>query len=185
MTKKNIWYFTFSSATAFILILCIVINYAGRFINSFLQTPLWMDSVGTILCGFFLGPIGGAIAGFATNFLYGSIQATVFLYSIVSIAIGVIAGLFGRTRYFTAKHGYILLCVALILSCALISTPINIAFTQGLTGNMPWDKILEQKGNFIVLAFFAEVAAETADKTLSVFIAYLFYKTLSPKVKYM
>jgi len=47
---------------------CILINCIGKWLAGALQLPLWMDSFGTVLAAYVLGPICGAFIGAAVKY---------------------------------------------------------------------------------------------------------------------
>ena len=57
--------------TAFI-IMCIIVNFAGKFIAEKAELPLWLDSIGTVMAAYALGPVVGAITGATVNLAYGA-----------------------------------------------------------------------------------------------------------------
>ena len=66
-------------------IFCILLNFGGKLLAEKLQLPLWLDSFGTILMAYAIGPFCGAIVGASGNILYGFLDPVSFAYSIIKI----------------------------------------------------------------------------------------------------
>ena len=41
--------------------LCVLMNVGGALLCTRLSLPLWLDSFGTVLCAYIMGPVCGAI----------------------------------------------------------------------------------------------------------------------------
>ncbi len=65
-------------------------------------TPLYLDSIGTVLVGALLGPLAGMLTGLLSNaiwtYVFGNQYA--FTFSPVAVVIGLLAGLAGRAGLF-------------------------------------------------------------------------------------
>ena len=86
------------SISLFVLF-CIMLNMAGKYLASFYQVPLWLDSMGTVAVACTLGPVCGAIVGATVNVAYGLMDHISFVYAIVNVFIGVIAGIMAKKGY--------------------------------------------------------------------------------------
>ena len=45
------------------VVLNIAINYAGKEVAEYFQWPVWLDTAGTVIAAYVLGPLAGAVAG--------------------------------------------------------------------------------------------------------------------------
>ena len=54
----------------FIVLCCVMVNFAGKHSAVNNELPLWLDSLGTVFAAYVLGPISGAIVGCSTNIIY-------------------------------------------------------------------------------------------------------------------
>lgn len=87
--KKNKWY----TISVFIII-CVLLNLAGKCIAGYFRLPLWLDSLGTVAATYVCGPVCGVIVGVTLNILYSIIYSwTYACYAIVSVSIAVVAGI--------------------------------------------------------------------------------------------
>src|SRR5512136_2038584 len=71
--------------------LMIGINIASSYLAA--GTPIWVDTLGSILAGIIIGPINGLVVGVLTNvFKWVTFDPFALPYAIVNAAIGFIAG---------------------------------------------------------------------------------------------
>ena len=94
---------------------CIMLNFGGKILAEKFRLPLWLDSFGTILIAYVIGPFCGAIVGAAGNILYGFLNPVSYAYSLTSICIALIVGYcakYGwmRNLFKTMSYGYRSLC---------------------------------------------------------------------------
>ena len=130
MTLKK-WY----QISIFIAV-CIILNYAGKEFAKALDLPLWLDSFGTILTAYALGPFCGAVVGLAGNLVYGLQTPFSFVYGITSIFIGIIVGITAKKKVFDTLFGAMTVSVIVTVSSIIISTPLNWFIHDGDTGNI-------------------------------------------------
>ena len=71
---------------------CILLNYGGAVFARAYQLPVWLDSFGTALTAYGLGPLCGAVVGFAGNIIYGITSGASYIYAITSVVIGILIG---------------------------------------------------------------------------------------------
>ncbi|WP_408069914.1 diguanylate cyclase [Butyrivibrio sp. JL13D10] len=164
--------------TCILVVVCIFINLIGRRIAYVLQLPFWLDAVGTILCAIVLGPVGGAVSGVFTNIILGifdNMNIANLSYSIVSVGIGGSVGIFypkvGRHNMFRV----ISTAVFAGLVAVILSTPLNIIFYNGRSGNIWGDGLIDMISRYVnvpvVYSFLGEMFVDIPDKALSVIIA--------------
>lgn len=101
-----------------------------------MQLPLWLDSFGTVLAAYVLGPVCGAIVGLTNNIIYGFQDPIAYLYGLTSIAIGIATGLFAKRKYFEDVFHTLSASVVVTLISVVISSALNICFYNGNTGNL-------------------------------------------------
>ncbi len=72
---------------------CVCLNIGGKCVASWLGLPLWADSFGTAVCAYIGGPVCGAMVGLTGNIAYSMVNHLSAVYSITSIALGIIVGI--------------------------------------------------------------------------------------------
>ena len=185
---KKIWTTKLNAATLVLIPSCIGINYLGKAFASLLKLPLWLDSIGTCIGAFLGGPIIGAICGAANNLIYGLTTGDniTLIYAITSIAIGVAVGIMARLGYMRNLKGAILTACIAGFAAVLISTPLNIQFWGGTTGNLWGDALFgwtQAIGMPVTLgSLLDEVIVDVPDKLITILVVYTIVKGLPRKL---
>lgn len=170
-----------------LIVFCILLNYIGRKIAIFFNLPLWLDSIGTAFSAYILGPTCGAIIGFTSNAIYSINHNQLFVYSLTSVAIGLITGYEAQKGRLQSVFGTLSTSVIVTVASVLISVPFNIFFFDGMTGNMWGDGVINFLREIGLRNFFSEVIGEFyidfLDKTLTLTILYIAIKIHDVKIK--
>lgn len=151
-------------------VICIFINIAGKYIGTKIISPFWLDSIGTGLAAYFLGPIWGAGIGVLVDISYAAItrDMVVGLYSLTAIAIGYTIGICARRGYIGEIRMMLPVSALVALVSAIVSLPINCVFYDGMTGNIWGDGIFSMLRSwdvpFLASAFIAEHFLDIVDK---------------------
>lgn len=187
MEKKNMWSFKFTTASLVLIPAAVGINYIGKLIAASLKLPLWLDAIGTTLASILAGPIIGAISGAVNNIIYGLTADPVsFVYAVSSIAIGITVGIMAYKGWMDSIGKAIVTGLLVALVSAIVSTPINIGFWGGQTGNLWGDALfayLTKNGSPLALAsFLDELVVDLPDKVATIVIAFLIFKGLPKKL---
>ena len=172
---KNIFKTKLNTASLVLIPACIGINYLGKLFASVLKLPLWLDSIGTCIGGALGGPIIGAICGSIT-----------LVYALTSLGIGLVVGIMARLGKMEKVNGALLTSLAGGLAAVLISTPLNVIFWGGTTGNVWGDAVFAatQAANLPVVlgSFLDEVVVDVPDKIITVLIVFAILKGLPKKL---
>ena len=166
-----------------IILLCIfsiVINYCGSSLANFYRLPLWLDSFGTFLTAYALGPVCGSIVGIAGNLIYGFVNPVTAIYSITSVCMALV---FGEM----AKHGWmqkftkaITLSVLVGFVSTITSVVLNVIFYGGSVGNIWGDGLvaLLEKWNipYPVRIVLGQFYLEFFDKLITILALYGFIR---------
>ncbi len=159
-----------------LVIISIIVNYAGRAFADHFSLPLWLDSIGTVFMAYVAGPASGAIVGVTMNILYSSVSVHSWLYGLTSIAIGCIVGFCARRRMFETLFGTITVSVLVTLAAIFVSLPINIFFSDGMTGNVWGDGVigwlLEQSVPEFLCSLIGQFYTDFFDKVITLVVLY-------------
>jgi len=133
------------------------------------------------------GPWIGAISGAVNNAIFGITADPIsFWYLITSIAIGLVVGYFAFTGWISSIGRAIVLGLIVAGVATVVSTPINIIFWEGQTGNVWGDAlygVLVGNGWPIWIAsFLDELVVDIPDKLASVIIGFLIFKALPDRL---
>ncbi|WP_262173881.1 ECF transporter S component [Saccharococcus sp. Marseille-Q5394] len=190
MKKKRMWSLQFSTA-AFVLIPAAVgINFLGKLFANLLKLPLWVDAIGTVLASMLAGPIVGAIVGVVNNVVYGFTTDPVsFVYAITQAVIGLVVGIMAYKGWISNVGKAVVLGIVVGFIAAIVSTPLNIMFWEGTTGNVWGDALFATmlaKDMPLWLASFADsIVVDVPDKVVTVLLSFLIFKGLPKNVKLM
>ena len=187
MKKNSMWSIKLTTASLVLIPAAVGINYIGKLFAGALKLPLWLDSIGTILASMLAGPIVGAICGAINNIIYGlTVDPISFIYALTSIAIGLVVGIMAYKGW--VKSIYKAIIVGVVAACvsAVVSTPINIGFWGGQTGNVWGDSVFASMiaNHFPVwiASFIDELVVDVPDKIATVIIAFVIFKGLPKKL---
>ena len=166
-----------TSLKIFILgILCILLNYIGRGIAEYFCLPIWMDSFGTVLMAYVLGPVCGCMVGVAGNILFTMFFGTPVLYALTSAAIGVAVGVCAKKGFMNSMFGVMSTAFVMTIFSAVISVPVNYILYQGGVGNIWGDsvsKYLQELGfNLLLCNIAAEVYMDFLDKVITILLLF-------------
>lgn len=185
---KRIFKTTLNTATIVLIPACIGINYLGKLFASLLKLPLWLDSIGTCIGACLGGPIIGAICGAANNLIYGLTTGDniTLIYALTSLGIGFVVGILARLGFMSSFPKSLITACGGGIAAVVISTPLNILFWGGTTGNV-WGDALFAATQAACLpvalgSFLDEVVVDVPDKLLTLIVVYLILKGLPKKL---
>ena len=166
--------------TILIVLFCIVVNFAGKHIAVKYELPLWLDSIGTVIAAYVLGPISGAIIGCAGNIIYSFWDANSLAYSLTSIYIGASMGVAARKKYFDSFFGATTVAGGVTIGSVFVSTILNLSFYGGYTGNVWGDGVVNFLRDRNIPKFIASTIGEMyldfLDKVITVLFMYFLIK---------
>ena len=160
---------------------CIIINYFGKLTCEYFQLPFWLDSFGTILSAYVLGPVCGAIVGVSCNLIYGTVFSKFYYaYGIVSIMIGIFTGLAFRKGALDSIFRVLSLSFFVTIFSLFVCILLNYLFFDGMIGNVWGDAVSIFLQNFGIKKIFAHLIGqfylEFLDKVLTIFFLFIVVK---------
>ncbi len=188
--KKSIWSLKLNTAALVLIPAAVGINYIGKLFAETLRLPLWLDAIGTVLAALLAGPIVGALCGAINNIIYGlTMDPVSFLYALSSIGIGIVVGIFARLDQTKSIKGVIGMSLIVVLVSVIISTPINMQFWGGQTGNVWGDAVytwcIAQNLPAWSASALDELIVDIPDKFATIVISYAIFKGLPQKLVLM
>ena len=136
-----------------------------------------------------VGPLFGAVIGGLTNIIYGFIDRVSFAYSITSICIGIIVGVYARRGWMKNLFKTMSLSVMVTGACVFISTILNEIFYKGMTGNFWGDGIIEMLEYWGVRhgvrSVMGEFYVDFVDKVFTMGLLFLFIQFYRRIKKYL
>ena len=189
MNKKvSPWTLKLTTLQLVLIPVAIGINYVGKLFAGMLKLPLWLDCIGTCLAACIGGPVVGALSGAINNLIYGvTVDPISLVYAFTQIGIGIAVGYLAYKGFMTTLKGTIVTGFLSGLVAVVISTPLNVIFWGGQTGNVWGDAIFaatSSKGAPVFLAsFLDEVAVDIPDKLVVLLIVFFVLCALPRSVK--
>ena len=157
--------------------MCICLNVGLKLIAVKFEWPLWADSFGTALCAYIMGPICGAMVGLAGNLAFGVVNSLSAVYSVTSVALGLIVGYAAQKHWFDRFYGFMKAASLVVLTALVVSVPIDLIFSKGYTGNKWGDGVVDylQGKNWplLVCCVMGQLAIEFADKVATIAAVYI------------
>ena len=185
---KKIFATKWNAATIVLIPVCIGINFLGKMFASALKLPLWLDAIGTCIGAVLGGPIIGGLCGAISNLVYGLIigDNITIIYLFTSLGIGIAAGIMARLGFMESFPKSLLTACAAGFAAVVISTPLNVIFWGGTTGNVWGDALfaVTQANNMPVWlgSFLDEVVVDVPDKLITVIVVYFIMLALPKKL---
>ncbi|MGG4394972.1 ECF transporter S component [Paenibacillus thiaminolyticus] len=181
MSKRSIW--SFSTAALVLIPVAVGINYIGKLFAGVLKLPLWLDAIGTVLASMLAGPVIGGLSGLINNIIYGlTMDPISFVYALTSVFIGLVAGIMAHKGWISSWGKAAVIGLAVGLTAVVISTPLNVAFWGGQTGNVWGDivfgYVLQGTQSVWLASFLDELVVDLPDKLITVLVAYGIYRVL-------
>ncbi|MGL6311044.1 ECF transporter S component [Aeromonas veronii] len=125
-----------SSYNLAFIVICIAINMVAGQAASMLKLPIFLDSIGTVLCAILAGPWMAIATGLLTNLLWGLLTGPIAAaFAPVAMMIGLSAGLLARAGWFNNLPKVVVSSVVITLALTLVAIPIRSYLFGGATGS--------------------------------------------------
>jgi len=178
---KKMWGFKLNLYNICMIVLMavfnILLNLLAQYFNSMnVPMPLWLDSVGTFIAAMEAGPIAGAIAGLPIYGVHVFTHPDWAAYSIISVLIGISAGIVARASGSKTWRSALLAGVIAAVIDTALSSYLDLRFYGGETDFMLGDMVFHALSGSqppVYASLAAEAAMSVPDKILSAIMAYL------------
>ncbi|MGL6418675.1 ECF transporter S component [Aeromonas allosaccharophila] len=125
-----------SSYNLAFMVICIAINMVAGQAVSMLKLPIFLDSIGTVLCAILAGPWMAVATGLLTNLLWGLLTGPIAAaFAPVAMMIGLSAGMMARAGWFNNLPKVVVSSVVITLALTLVAIPIRSYLFGGATGS--------------------------------------------------
>lgn len=155
----------------------IVLNVVGRYIAYALSLPIWLDMVGTVISSYYGGIWSGIIAGLASNVISSLYDVSALVYSVINVAAAAVIHFFIKKGYINDLLKAFISSFWLGVVCTILSTPLNIIFYGGYSGNTWGDTLIDMlKWHDVsnaLAALAGEAVVEIVDKQICIILACL------------
>lgn len=159
------------------VVIGVILNIAGRYIAHRFNMPIWLDMTGTVIASYYGGLWGGIIAGLFNNAILALFDQTALIYSVTSVFAAVIIHIFTKRGHMDNLIKAVISSFWLGVLCTVVSTPLNIIFCGGYSGNIWGDTLVDMLKWYdvplIPAAMAGEAVVEIIDKQICVLLACL------------
>lgn len=166
---------------AVLLVACLGMNLFGTTLVLRLEIPLFLDTIGTALAAFALGPWYGVAVGVATG-LFGMVSSTpeTVVFSAVSVVAALLWG-YGLRRYARTPLRFLALAVTVAVACSVVAAPLNLALYGGASTNASSAFLPVTTSLGLIASVFAvNLGASLVDKVLTALLALVAARWLAP-----
>jgi energy-coupling factor transport system substrate-specific component len=168
--------------------LCIGLNVSCSFIAQTFKLPVFLDSIGMILCAVMVGPAWGAVSGIAgLGILSVLIAPFEIAYSFTAVTIAFSAYLFHRIGYMQTWPRTILLAPLVGVVAAISSAPVTTYLFGGvsLAGTDAVTAFFSATGRVLAHSvLFGGLATDPFDKLLQSIAAFSLLRVIPEHVRY-
>lgn len=160
-----------------VVIIGIILNVVGRFLAQSLNLPIWFDMVGTCIATYFSGLWGGIITGVFHSMISGLFDTTAFLYSLTAVVATVLLHVFIKKGFWNNPLRTAISSFWIGILCTVVSTPLNLIFYDGYSGNLWGDTLVDMLRwhdvSDVLAALAGEAIVEIVDKQICVMLGYI------------
>ena len=155
-----------------------LLNSTLGYINWFVATPLFYDSIGTAIAAALFGTLPGIVVALLSHGLmeiFNSFSGDFYPFAVCNVATAAIVGMMVSIRRFQRLHHAILTVLLVTIANAVLGTIVAAYVFGGVTGHAS-DYLV--KGfilagqNLVQASFWARIPANLVDKTIAVLPAY-------------
>ena len=125
-------------AFTLMILLFLALNMGGNHVASRLNWPVWLDSVGTVLCAYMYGPVCGMMVGSTFNLLLTIISEVPWYYAIISMLIALVVGVAAKRKKLDTLLGTLTTSAMLAAVVTLSAYPINLLKPSGASTGNDW-----------------------------------------------
>ncbi|MBU2622918.1 MAG: hypothetical protein KKD92_11435 [Proteobacteria bacterium] len=169
-----------------LIVVCVVLNLGIGFIVASIRLPFYLDSIGTVVSAYLLGPVIGIIVGI-TTVLIGSIYTpTLWAYGGTAIVIALYVGSVRKFGYLEKWVRTIIFGILLGVISAILSAPVTAILYGGvsLAGTDVLTALFRATGKTIMESVvLGGLATDPFDKLLTSIIAMLLIMRLPQSFK--
>ena len=166
--------------------MCVGFNIIGAFVALALKMPIYLDTIGTFLSAFLLGPISGIITGSVSAFINGVTFDPISIYFIpVQAMTGLMAGILFKKGLFKKK----LIPVGMLtvtIGSSIIASIISAYVFGGITssGSSFIVMYLKEAGiNIITSIFSTQILTDLVDKAIVISLVIYLIKIIPVSLK--
>ncbi|MBB6624318.1 ECF transporter S component [Clostridium gasigenes] len=169
-----------------LMAMCVGFNIIGAFLALTLKLPVYLDTIGTFLSAFLLGPIAGVITGGVSSLINGITFDPISLYFMpVQLISGFMAGMLFKKGLFKGKLipiGMIIVTVTSSIVASIIAAYVFGGITS--SGSSFIVMYLKEAGvNIITSVFSTQILTDLLDKAVVISLVIYLIKIIPVNLK--
>ena len=168
---------TFTFLFCLLILVCLFLNWGGDQMVSRWSWPVWLDSIGTMLAAYLLGPWCAAVVGATTNLLGYILYGVPWYYVVISVLVAIVAGFATRKKWLDNLLGTLTTGAIMAAAVTVAAYPINMILNNASTGNNWGDAVIGFLGEaglpIWISLFIGQLYVELLDKVL--ILVFLFF----------
>ena len=148
-----------------IMVLLVLLNFAGNWLSGTLNLPWWLDTSGTMAASILMGPIAGTIVAIPSTLIPALIHGHTVAYTLVGVSVALVVGFLFPKRHKEDLLGIVSVAMLSALISSIIAVPLNNLYYDGYPGNI-WgnalydmlsDSISSDNFNIFLSQFFIDM----------------------------
>ncbi len=169
-----------------LMAMCVGFNIVGAFLALTLKLPVYLDTIGTFLSAFLLGPIAGVVTGGVSSLINGITFDPISLYFMpVQLITGFMAGMLFKKGLFKGKLipiGMIIVTVTSSIVASIIAAYVFGGITS--SGSSFIVMYLKEAGvNIITSVFSTQILTDLLDKAIVISLVIYLIKIIPVNLK--
>ena len=167
-----------------IVLLALLLNIGGATLTTYLDLPIFLDAVGTMLAAVLLGPWVGGLVGLSSNILKGLFHTILSIpFALVNLGIGLITGYLALIiKDYRQPHAPLVVGTVVAITTPMMAAPIAAYMFGGITahGSDKFVIALVNSGQSILSSsFWGRIPSSFLDKGLSAYLVFTILKVWS------
>ncbi len=159
-----------------VLLLCTAMNFSGRKLGEICHLPVWLDCVGTGVAAYFSGAVVTVLTAVLSQLLSGVQNPITLLYTVTAVVVAFFFLYCKKKKYMDSLVKLFISSFWIGMLCVLVSTPLNIIYYDGYSGNMWGDALVDMLAWYgyspMLGAVAGELVVEIVDKQICVLLIY-------------
>lgn len=164
----------------------VMLNIVGALLAVQLKLPIYIDSIGTVFIGLFLGARYGVVTGMLSSIVNGiSFDYYSFYYMPVQMLLGLLSGYLPRYQLFTRKK-LVLAALFVALPASILGSIITAFVFGGITssGTTYIITLLHHSGLSLTMScFIVQIFTDLVDKFVVLLLIDLVTKRMTIKIE--
>ena len=119
------------------------INVVGRYVAQRFVLPLWLDMIGTCIASYYGGLWIGILVGLSNNLFLAIYDSMALVYAVTSVMAAVLIHIFIKKGFVNNALQALISSFWLGVLCTIVSTPLNVIFYDGYSGNVWGDTLVD------------------------------------------